>query len=437
MKKLLKSKKRGSAIPLAVVVVLILLAMGTGLLRLGLNSRVFSTRSASDIAARCAADAGLTKALFEMNEKLQVASWDDSTLPQAIDANLPNCDAVFSYSVAGDLASGYIIKSVGTADQAQKTVYAVIGLKGLFEHAILTKENLILKPDTLVDGYNSQNPLETDIKADIGTQSTADSSIVLNNGVTVKGDVLVGIGGDPDTVIKDLGATTGDQLSGTVEDPLPQTTPPALPDMGVNITAKGETITIGPADSGQYGNIKLAQTITGKGEQEVTTPGVLEISGGDVVLYITRNMELGQSCEILVKDNSSLTLYIDGDIHCRNNSSISDENPPEEPTNFQLYSTGEGEQYFDIKAKSTWSGTIYAPNADIDLYAKGDCYGSIVSDNFELKSGGNYHYDEALREVEIDDEGVRFVIKRWYEGSPKLSISDIKAIPIQIQKPVK
>jgi len=71
---------------LAVVAILILLAMGTGLLRLGLSSRVFSIRKTSDIMARCAADAGLTMALFRMNEKKQqVGLWDGSTLPQAID----------------------------------------------------------------------------------------------------------------------------------------------------------------------------------------------------------------------------------------------------------------------------------------------------------------------------------------------------------------
>ena len=56
MKKLLKSKRRGSAITLAVVVVVIFLAMGTGLLSMGLNSRTFSLRTTSDITARCAAD---------------------------------------------------------------------------------------------------------------------------------------------------------------------------------------------------------------------------------------------------------------------------------------------------------------------------------------------------------------------------------------------
>jgi hypothetical protein len=349
-------------------------------------------------------------ALFRMNEKKQqVGLWDGSTLPQAIDEKLPNCDATYSYTVTGDLTNGYAVKSIGRAGQAVRTVYATLGLKGLFEYAILTKESLILKPDTLIDGYNSQDPLDTDFDVDISTQSTADSSVILNTGVTVKGDITVGIGGDPDTVIKDIGATTGDQFPGIIEEPLPLISPPALPVMGVDIAATGETVTISPTDNGQYGNIILT-----KG----ATLGVLEISGGDVVLYITGNIDLGESCELVVKDGSSLTVYIDGDIHCRTNSAINAEYPPEDPSKFQIYGTAEVQQSFDIKAKTNWSGTIYAPNADVILYAKGDFYGSVVSNSFELKAGGNYHYDEALREVSIEDVGVRFVVKRWYEGSP-------------------
>jgi len=420
MKKLLKSKKRGSAIPLAVVVVLILLAMGTGLLKLGLNSRIYSIRTTSDITARSAADAGLTMALYQMNEKLKVKPWSSSSMPKATDTNLLYCDASYSYSVTGNLPNGYIIKSVGTADQAQRTVYATVGLRGLFEHAILTKGSLVLKSDTVIDGYNSGDPLDTDFDVDIGTQSTEDSMVVLNSGVIVEGDVLVGIGGDPDTVIKDLGATTGDQFGGTEKDPLPLISPPALTDMMKDIEAKSETITI--TEDGQYGNITLASSVNA---------GILEIDGGDVVLYITGNINLGNSCEIIVKDGSSLTIYLDGDIISGNGSSIGTENPSKDALTIKLYGTGEGEQNFDIKAKNEWTGVIYAPNANIDLYANGDVYGAIVSDSFEFKNGGNYYYDEALREVSLEDIGVYFVVERWYEGSPKLSISDITATPIK------
>lgn len=422
MKRLLQTKKRGSAIPLVMVIVIILLAMGTGLLSLGLNSRTFSTRTTSDIMARSAADTGLTLALYQMNEQLKVTPWSSASLPKADETNLLNCDSTYSYEVTGNLTNGFIMKAVGKADNAERTVYATLGLKGLFEHAILTKGSLVLKSNTVIDGYNSADPLDTEFKVNIGTQSTADSMVVLNSGVDVNGDVLVGLGGNPDTVIKDLGATTGNQLGGTENDPLPQITPPALPVTGIDISAKSSTVTITPADSGQYGNITLASS---------KDAGILEVDGGDVVLYVTGNIDLGNSCEIIVKDGSSLTIYIDGDIVTGNGASIGTENPTKDAMTLQLYGTGTGGQNLDIKAKNEWTGVIYAPNAHVDLYANGDAYGAIVAESFEFKNGGNYYYDEALREVSIEDEGVSFVIERWYEGSPSFSTKDIITTPIK------
>jgi len=154
VKKLPQSQKRGSAIPLAMVVVMILLAMGTGLLSLGLHGRIISIRTSSDIAARSAADAGLIKALFEMNEKLKVKPWNDSSLPFGTNISLPNCDAVFSYTVTGDLGSGYTIESTGIFGQAQRTVSCTLQLKGPFEAAIFTQNGMQLKNSAVVDWYN-------------------------------------------------------------------------------------------------------------------------------------------------------------------------------------------------------------------------------------------------------------------------------------------
>jgi hypothetical protein len=347
-------------------------------------------------------------AIYEMNEKLQDQVWNDSTLPEATDVTLPYCDAVCSYTVTGDLGDGYTVTSTGETSRAQKTVSTTIELTGLFENAILTKAGLVLKSGTTIDGYNSKDPLDTDTNADIATQSTTDSSITLNSGVVVKGDVRVGLGGDPDTAIKDLGATVeGSKYGATGKDPLPQmTAPDNLFDMGTSIDAKGSTVTIGPTDNGTYSSITLKST---------GIPGVIEIDGGAVELHITGDIEVGQACEIVVKEGSSLNLYVDGDIHCRENSGINVENPDNVAETLQLYATGEGAQSFDVKAKSEWVGVIYAPNADVDLYAGGDVYGSVVANNFNFKAGGSYHYDKALQDVSVDDFGVRFVIKRWNE----------------------
>ena len=411
-------KNHGSALPLAIVAIAILLVLGSTILSMGLSSRIYSLRTATDITARCAADAGLTRALYEMNQKLKVKPWNDTTLPLGKQISLTDCDAVYSYIVTGDLGSGYTITSTGESGNATRVVSATIGLKGIFDHAILTKDALVLKSDTIIDGYNSNDLSKKNIKVDIGSQSTTDSSVILNNNVTVNGDVVVGIGGDTDTAIKDLGAAvSGDKRAATIKDPLPRVTAPALVDKGTSITTKGSTVKITPADSGVYTAIDLQ-----KGKEN----SILEVSEGDVVLHITGNIELDQGCDIIVKDGATLTIYVDGNILCREGSGINTEAPPEEAATLQLYATGKDTQLFDVKAKSEWTGTIYAPNADVLLYANGDAYGSVVADTFEYKAGGNFHYDEALRDnVTAEDEGVTFAVTRWSEGKVTASAMDI------------
>ena len=110
--------RRGSALALILATMVILLLIGTSLLSLGLHGQTLGIRTSKEIAARCAADAGLTKAIFEMNEKLKVKPWDDSILPETTDESLTNSDAAFSYTVTGDIDSGYIIESIGRSGRA-------------------------------------------------------------------------------------------------------------------------------------------------------------------------------------------------------------------------------------------------------------------------------------------------------------------------------
>ncbi len=400
--KLVWSKPKAAVLPLVLLVVVILLAAGMGLLGLGFHSRIFAVKTASEIAARCAVDAGLTKAVFEMNEKLKTEPWDDSSLPEAADEALPNCEAVYTYTVTGDLASGYSIQSIGKSGLAQRRAASDLRLQGPFEYAIFVEADLTLKAGTLVDGYNSSDPTKADVELEIGTNSTAASSVTLNMGVTVDGDVLVGEDGDVATVIQGLGAATGERYAITETAQFPPVTAPNLPDMGM-INVHGTTLTIGPADSGTYTKIAL---------KRAANPGILEIAGGDVILHVTGDIDLGQDCEIIIRPGSSLVLYLDGNLTAGNNSGINNQNAP---ASFKLYGTGPAGQAFDIKAKGDFSGAVYAPNADVVINAGGNVYGSFLGSSFQMNSGGNFYYDEMLKEVSVNDEAVRFVVKTWSE----------------------
>ncbi|MCH7556889.1 MAG: hypothetical protein IIB56_05460 [Planctomycetes bacterium] len=395
MKKLLQSKKRGSAIPLSMVVVMILLAMGTGLLNLGLHSRIISIRTTSDIAARSAADAGLIKALFEMNEKLKVEPWNDSTLPFETNISLPNCNAVFSYTVTGDLSSGYTVESTGIFDQAQRTVSCTLQLQGPFEAAIFTEQYLYMKNGATVDWYNYD---ADDRDMQIGTNSTEPSYVVLKNTSIINGNIVVGMGGNPDDVIVDNGATiNGETFTLTQIYELPPVTVPESLESSPSLGTIRDNTTI--ISSAQYSSIRLPanKTIT---------------IDGDVTLYITGDIILSNSAELQIADNASLTLYLGGDFEGKNSSMVNNLNM--DPHKLKIYGLDSCTS-IGFKNSCDLYGVIYAPNADVVMFNSADMYGAITAKSFDQRNSGTFNYDVSLREVSISDEAVYFTITNWHE----------------------
>jgi hypothetical protein len=392
------SREKGSALLLAVLAALVLAVTGIGAMGLGSRGRMQAIRISHDIEARCAADAGLSKAVYEMNEMLAAGTLGYNNLPYTTNESVPNTQCSFSYKVGTNDDGDYVVESVGTCGQTVKTVACTLRFKGLFEYSILARSELTLKSGTTVDSYGS-GPVD----AHIATTSTSDDQIILNKGVVVNGDVFVGVGSSPVEVIKDLGATTGRRGSMSEEIEFPRIMPPSLADSG-KIEVKGTTLTIGPGDTGKYSSIQLSRS---------DDPGILEISGGDVELHVTGDVDMGQDCEIIINEGASLTIYLEGDLVAANNSGFN--NRTKISKKFALYGTAEGEQAMDIKAKSDLFGVVYAPNAVTYIYSSGDVFGSVVCRKFELKSGSDFYYDKSLRESSSDDPGVRFSVERWSE----------------------
>ena len=396
-----KLKQKGAALSLIVAAVVLLTLMGIALLNLGLQARLSALRTVHGIKARWAADAGLIKAVIEMNNELKANTWSDTSMPAQTDEVLFQSDQSFSYRVNKDFSETYVITSIGRAGPLTRRVYATMGLKGLFDNAIIVKDRISLMPNALVRGYNSQDAFDTDFNLKIGTISTVADSIPIGPGTVIEGDVFAGVGGDPNKVIGSGGTITGQKFTLSEERDFPVITPPALPDFGTALSATGMTITIDPIQSGTYTGINLSS-------------GILEIQGGNVELHITGNINMGNGCEIIIRPGSSLILYVDGNISADN--SVGFNNQAGNVKDFQLYATGTGEQVFSLKAKSSIFGTVYAPNVDIILYPGAEVCGAIVGKNVTFKSGSTFWYDEALRDnVSIDDVGARFIVKRWRE----------------------
>jgi len=402
-----KLKRRGSAVVMVLLLTILLVITGAGILTMGKYSHFAAIQSSSGIAARCSADAGLTKALFGMNQILESIQktggiWSDASLPYVVDETLLGCDSTFSYQVVKSPGGDYVITSVGKAGKAQRMVNTTLQLKSLFEYAILVNGLIELKNGTTVDAYNvgvGKPGLR------IGTNSKVVPSVISKFGVTIDGSVAVGHGGNPDTVInsKNEAVITGDTYPMFEEEEIDFIPVPAyleaLPSQGV--LSGDATITT----NSKYDSIFL--------------PGLsnLIVIDGPVELYVLGDITIGNTDELRIVDvntnpNAYLILYAGGDIITQNGCIIN--NMTTDASKLQIFGLATCTSITFLQGGSFY-GAIYAPNADVKLNNSVEYYGAVVSNSFVQSVGAGFHYDASLRDVSIDDIGVSFAVNRWNE----------------------
>jgi hypothetical protein len=407
----------GFALPLVAALVVILVLMGASMLSLGQHARIRSIRTTNDIGARAAADAGLVKAVFLMNNKAaDEDTWNNKELPSMEEElYLPNSNETYNFDIEGNPAAGFTITSTGWSGLAERKVFATTRMLSVFDYAIAVKKNLVLYPNTEVNGYNSTTG-ETDIPVQIGTNSVGDDSAIVMNDTYVNGDVFVGPGGDPAEVIKSRGEITGSTYQLGQEIYFPPVSPlEGLADKG-SIDLVSTSITIQPKDSGIYSSIDLnLLTLTKKeiNSGVIAPPANIVIDGGDVVMHVTGDIDLGNSCEMIIMPGSSLTMYVDGDWVTRTFAGVNNLNGI--PSDFTLYGTGDPGQKLDLKAKNEFYGRVYAPDAQVDIKANGDIFGSFTAHDFLMHSKSRVVYDTELSKKDIDDFGIYFTVSSWRE----------------------
>lgn len=398
-----QSTRPGSTILLAMYAVIMLLILAVATIRVGLDSRLLAIRSASATTAKMAADAGFTKALFEMNQQLEAKTFSANQMPSAANELLEGTGAIVAYEVTLDESGDYVIVATGRSGGAERTVTAVVEFKGPFEAAIMMKGLLDIKMGAVIDWYNYDGD---DKLFAVGTNSTKKNTIDLKKGVTVKGDLVVGVGGGPDVIIidkKDV-SILGETYALSEPYYFPSVVVPsfleALPSSG---TLKGGvTIT----QSARYEKIDIKG---GKKKAEVLT------IDGPVNLYITGDFTVGNSAGIQINTanpEAYVNVYVDGKVDFKNGSEIN--NQGKSAKDLKIYGLNNCKD-IDLKNTSNFYGAVYAPDAKVTVHNSAEFYGPIVAKEFEQKSKGDFFYDAALRETEEDDAAVHFTVKRWRE----------------------
>ncbi len=394
-KSFFKKNRTGAILPLVVLIVLLLMIIGLGVTGLGLHSRLFAIQSADNIVARTAADAAVNDALSKMNEKIKIKPWNDSSLPAATDVALLNSDATYDYQVI-DNNDIYTIEATGRSANHVHTISSSLRLFSMFEYALFAKHGIDLKHCSKIDWINHKNG---DPPFEVGTASIATGAVQLMSGAMINGNVAVGMDGDPEVVIngKHNATITGISYPYTYVPPVPSV---VVPDFLASMGSSGQlknTATLNA--SAKYSSINLGNSKV----LTITKP---------ISIYVTGSVLLGNDAMIKIEGGGSLNLYVGGTFDGANSAGFN--NGTADSRNLGIYCLDTCTKVI-FKNSGDFYGTIYAPNAAVTIDNSADVYGSVVSDSFMLKATGRLIYDANLRNRNINEEGVRFVINRWSE----------------------
>lgn len=423
-----RKTRKGFGLLLAVAMLAILSLVGSGLLNLGLHTQLRAFRTTKEISARAAADAGITKALFEMNKSLALELWTSDDIPSSLEGAFSTANASFTCKIEETTdGSEYRLTSVGRAGQAQKTVSVTIRRSGLFQSALLAsgyaqpkneksrKYPGRVKPKKKggkleiercnVEGFSSNPYLEDSDNLKIQTNSIHKKPVKIKKDVVINGDVVVGPGGKPEKVIdQDKHAkVTGKKYAATeMVEVLPVIVPEALDSLPEEDYKHKD-------DQPLTGNLKFKDFKLKKDEQEII---------GDCVIYVTKDMKIEDGARLVVTDDSSLTIYVDKKLEVKKTKESGGIiNETQDPTKLVIFGTDTCNKV-KIEKVDDFYGAVYAPSAKVEVKDSGDIYGALVGWDVKVKGDkdgdvSNFYFDEALKSSE--DGKFSLVAGTWRE----------------------
>ncbi|MBL7184843.1 MAG: prepilin-type N-terminal cleavage/methylation domain-containing protein [Phycisphaerae bacterium] len=138
-------------------------------------------------------------------------------------------------------------------------------------------------------------------------------------------------------------------------------------------------------------------------------------SDDSVTLYITDDIGLDRLGQLQISStnpDASLTLYLGGDFITNNGGYIN--NLTNDPKKLKIYCLDSCSKV-EFKTNCDLYGAIYGPNTDIIMRNSVSIHGAVLGKTFVQSATATFYYDASLREGDVNDEGVHFVVKRWHE----------------------
>ena len=397
-------RERGTVLVVALLVMLALLVLSMPFLgKLSGQYRV-TEGSYKSLAALNLSEAGVERAIWELNYG-DIDTWAGDSMNRLL--NLASVQSSGG-AVLGDIVvtisdlggDNPVIESTGQIDYVddlavERTTRIVLQKMGgdpLFDVGVFALESVTLASNLNIDG-------------DVCTNGTEPGALTIGNNTTVSGDAFCGPGGDPEEAIELVGTAEvlGQCQAADVAREFPSV---VLPE--------------GLIDRGEF-YIKGEQTIIGADGQYVSfivdSGSVVEFDG-NVVLHVTGPFSLGSNTELRIAEGGSLTLYLSGALLLDSNCSVN--NAGQDPTKLIILGTDDFIGGVTFDSNTPFYGAVYMPHADLVFSSNIEFFGSVIGKSIVLNSNVDVSYAEELQDVEgLPEWDAQYIVKSWQEKRPQ------------------
>ncbi len=469
--------EKGMILAVATMIVAVMLIMAVPFLfklsaQYRMTDKGFKSSSAFDLA-----EAGVDKALWEMNQPWAVDGglvWDENQqgneaingLTGADDTPIGDVTIFVSTPTTGEPSTRYI-ESVGrVAFVGAATVDRTVRVnmekyyKSIWDFGFFADIDVYVRTNLLLDSYDSRDGAygsnNRGEEGHIGTNGSEENAFDINQGSSsaVYGMIASGVGSDPanldniinlptDSVFKTYHPDTapaGERkiLSAPFEMPsvnlydLPPrpmfgTTydfatwftsepDPAAPLASMEIAAGKNKGAYAPGK----GNFTLTPANSGVYTSVNLNKSNVTVSG-NVAIYVTGldgatgSFDMSNNSTITIGPDSSLTLILGkASYYQANNTSI---NNTTVPANLVIMGTDQFNGTMSYKCNSANKAAIYVPRAEFTVEnSNTDIFGAVVCRRFNFPVNINLHYDEALADLDYVKGGIPcWRVTSWQE----------------------
>lgn len=164
--------------------------------------------------------------------------------------------------------------------------------------------------------------------------------------------------------------------------------------------SKSGTVVIGSLDPDNPTVYHFSSDFTLKSDVVITGHAKIVADGG----FDFKNSE------VQLGPNSSLSMYVKGDVTLRGNGDI---NTLATPASFMIYGTGGQGQSIGVAGNAGISAVVYAPDADFSIKGTSGIFGAVIANSItnngqgsSNKSFNGLNYDEALEDMSIGDDTI-------------------------------